>query len=432
MAGKSNTSATFFAQKKLLGKAHTSNLKTDGEELIGSNIQAASSLLFGQAIPESPEQTLYLMQSASNGGPATVEYIHFALNALTGTTYDANETNPDGGSGTDSGESSQISGVHTYKFVFRSDYTSNSSNPKKNNGDFNDNKIVHETLGRVQLIPPFFSQTAPNPYIVKIYKDNGSGGIGDEIPLLDNVDWNVDFYNGILFLQDFNASKIPAHAKAFAYVGDFADKGFFENSLSGSLQQLTDGNSYLVAGSNITITSASNGQVTISSSGGAGGTPGGANTQLQFNDAGSFGGDADLTYNKTTNALQSAGFITASLGFSGSLTKLADGTSYIQSSTGINVVSASNGAITLKVNKEMVFNELLGGNATGTNTLFTLANTPFASNEISIFVNGQLQTPPDLTDFQDYSVTGSNVYFTTGSVPPQGSLVTAMYNKVVS
>ena len=48
MAGKSNTSATFFAQKKLLGKAHTSNLKTDGEELIGSNIQAGSSLLLAR------------------------------------------------------------------------------------------------------------------------------------------------------------------------------------------------------------------------------------------------------------------------------------------------------------------------------------------------------------------------------------------------
>ena len=187
MAGKSNTSATFFAQKKLLGKAHTSNLKTDGEELIGSNIQASSTQIFGQSIPENPSQTLYLLQSASNGAPATVEYIHFSLAALTGTTYDANETNPDGGSGQDSGESSQTSGVHTYKFAFRSDYVSNSSNTKKNNGDFNDNKIIHETLGRVQLVPPFFSQEAPNPYIIKIYKDNGSGGIGDEIPLLDNI-----------------------------------------------------------------------------------------------------------------------------------------------------------------------------------------------------------------------------------------------------
>ena len=86
MAGKSNTSATYFAQKKLLGKAHTSNLKTDGEELIGSNIQAAASLMFGQSIPESPAQTLYLLQSASNGAPSTVEYIHFALTSLAGTT----------------------------------------------------------------------------------------------------------------------------------------------------------------------------------------------------------------------------------------------------------------------------------------------------------------------------------------------------------
>jgi hypothetical protein len=35
--------------------------------------------------------------------------------------------------------------------------------------------------------------------------------------------------------------------------------------LSGSLTRLTDGNSYLVAGSNVTISSSSNGQITISS-----------------------------------------------------------------------------------------------------------------------------------------------------------------------
>lgn len=33
------------------------------------------------------------------------------------------------------------------------------------------------------------------------------------------------------------------------------------------------------------------------------GSPGGANTQVQFNDAGSFGGDAGFTYNKSTNTL---------------------------------------------------------------------------------------------------------------------------------
>jgi len=36
---------------------------------------------------------------------------------------------------------------------------------------------------------------------------------------------------------------------------------------------------------------------------GSGGSPGGSDTQVQFNDAGSFGGDADFTWNKTTNLL---------------------------------------------------------------------------------------------------------------------------------
>jgi hypothetical protein len=215
MAGKSNRSATFFAQKKLLGRAHTSNLKTEGEELIGSNIQASTALIFGQAIPNSPSRNLYQLQ----GTPATVEYVQFTLVAIGGTTYDADQAN--GGGGSDAGEDSQSAGPHAYKFVLASDYTTQSSNPKEGNGVFNNSKVVHETLGELQIVPPFFSQASPNPYVVKIYEDN-SGSLGTEIPLLDNVDWNVDTYNGILFVQDYNASKIPAHARAFIYVGDMA------------------------------------------------------------------------------------------------------------------------------------------------------------------------------------------------------------------
>lgn len=358
MAGKSNTSATFFAQKKLLGKAHTSNLKTDGEELIGSNIQAASSQIFGQTIPANPTQTLYLPQSASNGAPATVEYIHFSLAALTGTTYDANETSPDGGSGTDSGESSQTAGVHTYKFAFRSDYVASSSNPKKSNGNFDNNKIIHHTLGSVQLVPPFFSQEAPNPYIVKIYKDNGSGGIGDEIPLLDNIDWNVDFYNGILFLQDFNSLKVPAHAKAFAYIGDM----------------LSD----------------------VVAAGGSGGS-----------------GDSSAAYlvQTATSSLSNERVINVSTGLSSS-----DG--------------GPNGNFTItNKNGNYVFSEYLGeGN--GVSTLFSLDNTPTAPKNVSIYLNGLLQMPAtSITSapFQDYSITGSTVYFTSASIPQEGSIIMANY-----
>lgn len=41
--------------------------------------------------------------------------------------------------------------------------------------------------------------------------------------------------------------------------------------------------------------------------GGGGGSPGGSDTQVQFNDAGAFGGDADLTWDKTNNILTGAG-----------------------------------------------------------------------------------------------------------------------------
>ena len=279
MAGKSNTSATFFAQKKLLGKAHTSNLKVDGEEVIGSNIQTATSLLFGEAIPESPSTTDYVTSSVP-GSDATVEYIPFILTALTGTTYDANDDG--GGAGDDSGENLQTSGPHAYKFVLPSDYETQSTSDRAGNGVFNNDRLVHESLGAIQLVPPFFSQDAPNPYIVKIYKDDGVGGIGDEIPLLDNIDWNVDYYNGILFLQDYDSNKIPAFARAFAYIGKMADEvissgsgggsgditgasnlgggeGIFAQEASGDLQFKS-----IQAGSNVSVTSDAT-SITISS-----------------------------------------------------------------------------------------------------------------------------------------------------------------------
>jgi len=57
----------------------------------------------------------------------------------------------------------------------------------------------------------------------------------------------------------------------------------------------------IVAGTNITVDSTDSQNPIVSSTGG--GTPGGSDTQVQFNDGGSFGGDAGLTYNKTTDVL---------------------------------------------------------------------------------------------------------------------------------
>jgi hypothetical protein len=76
-------------------------------------------------------------------------------------------------------------------------------------------------------------------------------------------------------------------------------------------------------------------------------SPGGTNTQVQFNDGGAFGGDSGFLYNKTSNDLYVEGVLTGSMGLSGSLTRLSDGTSYIVAGNNVTVTSASNGQVTV-------------------------------------------------------------------------------------
>lgn len=84
------------------------------------------------------------------------------------------------------------------------------------------------------------------------------------------------------------------------------------------------------------------------------GTPGGRNMQIQFNDNGSFGGGAGLAYDKTSDTLSGV-VIKASTGFSGSLTRLTNGKSYLVASSssvcpqtgGISIATGSNGQVTI-------------------------------------------------------------------------------------
>ena len=127
MAGKTNQVATLFSQKKLLGKANTSALKSDSQETIGSNIQVASQTIFGQAIPTSPAKTLYLLQSASADADSTVEFVQFDLTSIAGTTYDAN-VGSFGTPGFGGGHEAQSSGPHAYKLSLTGTYQTLSSN----------------------------------------------------------------------------------------------------------------------------------------------------------------------------------------------------------------------------------------------------------------------------------------------------------------
>lgn len=115
---------------------------------------------------------------------------------------------------------------------------------------------------------------------------------------------------------------------------------------SGSLTKLATGADYLVAGTGIQLTTGSTGNVTIASTVAGSSFVSGLNTQVQFNDGGSFGSSNLLTFNKTTGALTSS-VVVASTGFSGSLTKLSNGTDYLRAGSNITLTTGSNGSITI-------------------------------------------------------------------------------------
>lgn len=67
----------------------------------------------------------------------------------------------------------------------------------------------------------------------------------------------------------------------------------------------------LIGGTNITITGSWPNQTVTSSAGG----PGGSNTQVEFNDSGTHGGNSALTFNKTTGITQATGVLTKTAPF---------------------------------------------------------------------------------------------------------------------
>ncbi len=71
--------------------------------------------------------------------------------------------------------------------------------------------------------------------------------------------------------------------------------------------------------------------------------------------------------------------------------------------------------------------EIPGGTIDGSNTAFTLANTPSPTTSVALFRNGLL-----LQQGTDYTVSNSSLTFLTGAVPQPGDVLAASYRMSVS
>jgi len=118
----------------------------------------------------------------------------------------------------------------------------------------------------------------------------GAGGIGGSTGSTDNAIIRADGTGGVtiqssaltlddnggLTFPEISAPSTPASAKVVLYA---KSDGLLYSKDDAGLETVVTGGA------------------------GGGGSPGGSDTQVQFNDSSSFGGDADLTWNKTTNTL---------------------------------------------------------------------------------------------------------------------------------
>ena len=261
--GKTNRTSTQFAAKKLLGKAHTSNIFSDVNESIPSNVSVPFNTIFANEIPNTPSAGAFSISGS-------VEKVHLDVVSLSNTIYDANDT--DGG-----GDESSAEGAHGYYLKLPYNYETTSSNPQKGTGSFANGTRIYNTRGALQLVPPLISNASPNLYFLKLYK--GEVSDANEITSGDTADWQIDYYSGVIFIQDYNASTIPVSALAYLYIGDYLDAKITEISSSGgggsALTVKDEGSNLSTAavlfdfvGSGVTATNPSGENITVTIPGG--------------------------------------------------------------------------------------------------------------------------------------------------------------------
>jgi hypothetical protein len=191
--------------KRLSGKAHTiETFLNNANEVQTSNVSISFSTVFGQSIDPLPVTNGGLTSLYSNDG--VVEKVRFEIEPIPFRTVD-----------TDSSQG--------FRLKLPSDYTANGQLAST----FPSGSILYEALGKLQIVPPLYGQlnsSAVNEYDPILYQADGT----TVIPALDAINWNLDFYSGILFVQDpipstgFDTDPArPTFMDAYLYIGSYLD-----------------------------------------------------------------------------------------------------------------------------------------------------------------------------------------------------------------
>lgn len=200
-----NTDAISF--KKLSGKVHTQQNFAVTEEGISTNVQSSFSTVFAQPIVKLPVTSSGLTALYATNG--IVERVKFQIDLIPDTQI-------------------AVGRSQGYRLKLPSDYnTFGELFPEFSAGTY-----LYTALGKLQIVPALYGTLkldGTTEYDPILYQTNGSTVIAK----FDPINWYLDPYSGILFVQDppvgYDSSAArPGYLEAFLYVGDYLDDIIFE------------------------------------------------------------------------------------------------------------------------------------------------------------------------------------------------------------
>ncbi len=445
------TILTQIAFKRLSGKAMTSGRLSLAEEKLGSSTQTSNATIFGQALPNNPNNSTafdYKIQSASDGSPGTVQRVILDLVKIDGTSYanaagvevgslmSSSATNfnqnaadvqqdftiaPRQGFNAALGDTASENTFHAYSVRLPANYqtvggtdvgfAANAGTSKTLGDAPYANSFMSTGSVQFQIVPEFVSTITgtTNPYIPQVTASNGAG-----MSSTHAVDYYFDTFAGILFVQDpivaegTTSNNQPGTIKAFLYVGKF------QNEIEGDSVDLhfsaSEGTGFSFANNaTASFTSGSGGGLTVTA---------GATNNIEFELVNVISGSAQLPGFNVSASTSTANFDIS----------LGETASFINGGAGLTVETVAGNKVQIgKSTDNVTFNKITGSSLIITQTAsISYLETIFETASV-IYTSGSTKFGNTLDDFHNF--TGSIELSSSGVDgftwdTPEGSTIT--------